>query len=305
MPISPTDALFATKPLSSPNGPARGPVHWNRPNPRRSLYRAGNGVDEDQFQWRFIARGITDTIRVTCFATPPRGLVAIDQSDWARHDADRLRFPNRGMVETDGNFQRIRSVSMASTVTETPDQELIDRCLAGRSEAFGLLVERYQHRLYGTLVHVVGSAEQARDVAQDAFLHAFEKLATFRGQSAFYSWLFRIALNAAVSARRKTARIHGSIDALREATGEEPLDGHGVAPWHAMHVSDRQRMVQRALADLPEEYRTALILKEMDELKYEEIAEILDVPIGTVRSRIHRARQELRSRLQVALQAEE
>jgi RNA polymerase sigma-70 factor (ECF subfamily) len=191
-------------------------------------------------------------------------------------------------------------------VTETPDQELIDRCLAGRSEAFGLLVERYQHRLYGTLVHVVGSAEQARDVAQDAFLHAFEKLSTFRGQSAFYSWLFRIALNAAVSARRKTSRIHGSIDATREATGDEPVDGHaGVAPWHALHVAERQRMVRQALAELPEEYRTALILKEMDELKYEEIAEILNIPIGTVRSRIHRARLELRSRLQVALQAEE
>lgn len=191
-------------------------------------------------------------------------------------------------------------------MTETPDQELIDRCLAGRSEAFGLLVERYQHRLYGTLVHVVGSAEQARDVAQDAFLHAFEKLATFRGQSAFYSWLFRIALNAAVSARRKTSRVHKSIDATREATGDEPIDGHaGAAPWHALHVADRQQMVRKALAELPEEYRTALILKEMDELKYGEIAEILDVPIGTVRSRIHRARQELRNRLQVALQAEE
>lgn len=194
----------------------------------------------------------------------------------------------------------------STTVIDPPDQELIDRCLAGRTEAFGLLVERYQHRLYGTLVHVVGSADQARDVAQDAFLHAFEKLATFRGQSAFYSWLFRIALNAAVSARRKTSRIQGSIDATREATGDEPVDGRsGAAPWHAMHVSDRQRLVRQALADLPDEYRTALVLKEMDELKYEQIAEILGVPIGTVRSRIHRARRELRSRLQVVLQAEE
>jgi RNA polymerase sigma-70 factor (ECF subfamily) len=192
------------------------------------------------------------------------------------------------------------------TVTDTPDQELIERCLAGRTEAFGLLVERYQHRLYGTLVHVVGSTDQARDVAQDAFLHAFEKLATFRGQSAFYSWLFRIALNAAVSARRKTSRIQGSIEAAREATGDEPVDGRdGAVPWHRLHVTDRQRMVQRALAELPEEYRTALVLKEMDELKYEEIAEILEIPIGTVRSRIHRARQELRGRLQTVLQAEE
>jgi len=191
-------------------------------------------------------------------------------------------------------------------VNDAPDQTLIDRCLAGQTEAFGVLVERYQHRLYGSLVHVVGSRDQAQDIAQDAFAHAFEKLSSFRGQSAFYSWLFRIALNAAVSARRKTRRISGSVDAHREATGAEPIDTRtSTAPDHAAHVADRQQLVQRALAQLPEEYRTALVLKEMDDLKYEEIADILGVPLGTVRSRIHRARQELRTRLQWALQAEE
>jgi RNA polymerase sigma-70 factor (ECF subfamily) len=191
-------------------------------------------------------------------------------------------------------------------VTDTPDQELIARCLAGQTQAFGLLVERYQHRLYGTLVHVVGSRELAVDVAQDAFLLAFEKLASFRGQSGFYSWLFRIALNAAASARRKHSRVNSSIDAAREAAGHEPSDGRPDSPPdHALEVADRQRLVRQALAELPEEFRTALILKEMDELKYEEIAEILNVPIGTVRSRIHRARQELRGKLQLAIQAEE
>jgi RNA polymerase sigma-70 factor (ECF subfamily) len=191
-------------------------------------------------------------------------------------------------------------------VNDAPDQHLIDQCLAGQTEAFGALVERYQHRLLGSLIHVTGSAEQAQDIAQDAFVHAFEKLSTFRGQSAFYSWLFRIALNAAVSARRKTKRVTGSIDAIREATGDEPIDGRpSSAPENATHVGDRQRLVQRALAQLPEEYRTALVLKEMDDLKYEEIADLLGVPLGTVRSRIHRARQELRARLQWAIQAEE
>jgi RNA polymerase sigma-70 factor, ECF subfamily len=191
-------------------------------------------------------------------------------------------------------------------VNDAPDQQLIDDCLAGQTEAFGLLVERYQHRLFGSLVHVTGSTEQAQDIAQDAFVHAFEKLSTFRGQSAFYSWLFRIALNAAVSARRKTRRVTGSIDAIREATGDEPVDGRpSAAPENASDVGDRQRLVRRALAQLPEEYRTALVLKEMDDLKYEEIADLLGVPLGTVRSRIHRARQELRARLQWVLQAEE
>jgi RNA polymerase sigma-70 factor (ECF subfamily) len=191
-------------------------------------------------------------------------------------------------------------------VSDTPDQDLIDSCLAGRREAFGLLVERYQHRLYGSLVHVTGSTEQARDIAQDAFVHAFEKLSTFRGQSQFYSWLFRIALNAAISAQRKTQRVTGSVDAVKEATGQEPVDGRaGAVPWDRLETQERQMLVQRALAELPEEYRAALVLKEMDDLKYEEIAAVLQVPLGTVRSRIHRARQELRARLQIALRAEE
>lgn len=191
-------------------------------------------------------------------------------------------------------------------MNDASDQHLIDQCLAGQTDAFGQLVERYQYRLFGSLVHVIGSADDAQDVAQDAFVQAFEKLGTFRGQSAFYSWLFRIALNAAVSAKRKTRRVTGSVDAIREATGDEPVDKNtSSSPDNAAHVGDRQRLVRRALAQLPEEYRTALVLKEMDDLKYEEIAEILGVPLGTVRSRIHRARQELRMRLQWAMQAEE
>ncbi len=186
------------------------------------------------------------------------------------------------------------------------DQELIDRCLTGRREAFGLLVERYQHRLYHGLLHVLGSAEDAQDVAQDAFVNAFEKLASFKGQAAFYSWLFRIALNAAVSAKRKTRRMSVSVEARREASGLEPTDENpSNEPSHAMHVSDRQRLVQQALGELSEEFRTALVLKEMDGMSYEEIASIVDVPLGTVRSRIHRARLELRAKLGMLLRPEE
>ncbi|MBI1348950.1 sigma-70 family RNA polymerase sigma factor [bacterium] len=191
-------------------------------------------------------------------------------------------------------------------MNNSPDHELIHCCLNGDRGAFGLLVERYQHRLYGSLVHVTGSADQAQDVAQEAFVHAYEKLGTFRGQSAFYSWLFRIALNAAVSARRKAQRVTGSVDAIREATGQEPVDGRtGSAPWESLETAERQQMVQRALGQLSEEYRTALVLKEMDDMKYEEIAEVLQVPIGTVRSRIHRARMELKTQLEVMLRREE
>ena len=179
-----------------------------------------------------------------------------------------------------------------------PDDDLIAECLHGQTQAFGDLVMRYQNRLFNTLVSVLGSVDDAHDVAQEAFVSAFQKLNTFRGQSAFYSWLFRIALNAAVSQKRKHHRVPVSIDAAREQSGVEPIDRHPAArPEHALETSERQVAVRAALAELAEEFRTALVLKEMDNLSYEEIAEIVGCPIGTVRSRIHRARTELREKL--------
>jgi RNA polymerase sigma-70 factor (ECF subfamily) len=179
-----------------------------------------------------------------------------------------------------------------------PDHELIAECLSGQTHAFGDLVARYQNRLFNTLVSVLGSVDDAHDVAQEAFVNAFQKLNTFRGHSAFYSWLFRIALNSAVSQKRKQRAVV-SIDAARDQSGDEPIDRHPAArPEHALETNERQMAVRAALAELAEEFRTALILKEMEDLSYEEISEIVGCPIGTVRSRIHRARAELRVKLQ-------
>jgi RNA polymerase sigma-70 factor (ECF subfamily) len=190
-------------------------------------------------------------------------------------------------------------------VNQTSDQTLIDSCLAGRREAFGQLVERYQNRLFHSLVHLLGSTEDAQDAAQDAFVHAFEKLGTYRGQSQFYSWLFRIAFNTAISTKRKTRRMSVSLEARRDASGIEPSDVNPSAePSFAMDVSDRQRLVQQALAELSEEFRTAIVLKEIDGMSYDEIADVIQVPLGTVRSRIHRARLELREKLAVLLRSE-
>lgn len=186
------------------------------------------------------------------------------------------------------------------------DQTLIDECLAGQRESFGILVERYQHRLFNSLLHVIGSAEDAQDVAQEAFTHAFQKLASFKGQAAFYSWLFRIAFNAAVSAKRKTRRMTASVEARREESGLDPMDDDPASePSYAMHISDRQRIVRKTLSELSVEFRTALVLKEIDGMSYEEIAGVVDVPLGTVRSRIHRARIELRVTLSLLLSPEE
>lgn len=179
-----------------------------------------------------------------------------------------------------------------------PDQQLIAECLEGQTHVFGDLVVRHQDRLYNMLVHTLGSAEDARDVVQEAFVSAFQKLHTFRGRSAFYSWLFRIAMNSAASRKRKKSRVSVSYDAIRAQSGLEPADPHPENhPGFSAEVAERQSAVRTALAELPEEFRSALVLKEMEGLKYEEIAEIVGCPIGTVRSRIHRARTELKSRL--------
>lgn len=185
------------------------------------------------------------------------------------------------------------------------DRALIDRCLAGETDAYGRLVHRYQDRLYGTLVHLLGSTQDAYDVAQDTFLLAWQNLATFRGDSAFYSWLFRIAHNAAVSFRRRNRRPVRSLDPNSEQPGDDPVDPRlTLDPASGMVTDERRRIVQDALAELPEEYRTVLVLKELDGLRYEEIASLIGCPVGTVRSRIHRARTELRDKLTRALKSE-
>lgn len=146
---------------------------------------------------------------------------------------------------------------------------------------------------------MLGSVEDARDVAQEAFVQAYQKLDSFRGQSAFYSWLFRIALNSSVDHHRRQRRPTVSIDAAREQTGAEPTDLHpDTSPSFSIERTERQKLVQMALSKLSPEYRQVLILKEMEDMKYEEIAAAVKIPVGTVRSRIHRGRAELKDILE-------
>lgn len=182
------------------------------------------------------------------------------------------------------------------------DAQLIDETLAGRSVAFGQLVTRYQDRLFNTVVHVVGCHEEARDVVQEAFVQAFMKLDTFQRSAAFYTWLYRIALNMAISRQRRRKPM-ASVDQAREVTGSEPVGRDG-APAERIEQQERIEQVQQALAAVGEEHRAVLVLREIEGRAYEEIAEILDLPIGTVRSRLHRARAELRQQLKDVLQEE-
>lgn len=196
---------------------------------------------------------------------------------------------------------------MDAPILITDDQLLIERCRSGHPEAFGDLVSKYQRRLVRTLSSLLGNGHDALDVAQDAFLKAYLNLESFRGDAAFYSWLFRIAWNGAATLRRKQrVRASASLDAIREMSGIEPDDASSTSdPTRALQTSEDQQLLRQSLNELGEDYRTALILKEIEGLSYEEIAKLTDCPIGTVRSRIHRARQELRAKLDRSLKAVE
>jgi len=175
------------------------------------------------------------------------------------------------------------------------DAQLVEAALAGDRDAFGDLVARYQDRLFNTLLRVVGSHEDAADAVQDAFVQAYTKLESFRGASQFYTWLYRIAMNVALS-RQRRRRPTASLDHAKESAGEEPLaaaDG----PEETVLSQERIQHVQAALADLGDEHRQILVLREIDGCAYEEIAEILELPVGTVRSRIFRARVQLKEKL--------
>ena len=179
------------------------------------------------------------------------------------------------------------------------DHRLIAECLQGDTAAFGVLVHRHQDRLYNSVYRMVGNAEDAYDVVQEAFLNAYQSLESFKGDSLFFTWLYRIAVNTAISLKRKQRAVV-SIDTARNgAQGIEPPDPSDLSrPGHAMEQAEQQRRIQAALSRLSPEHRAVLVMKDMEGQKYENMAEVLQVPIGTIRSRLHRARLELRELLE-------
>jgi RNA polymerase sigma-70 factor (ECF subfamily) len=189
------------------------------------------------------------------------------------------------------------------------DAQLIGQALAGQTAAFGQLVQKYQDRLYNTVVHVAGNAEDAKDVVQEAFVQAFLKLESFQGASAFYTWLYRIAFNvAATHHRRRGAMRSAERVALAEGRLRNSAEGHPQSPpdgpCEQLEREERCRQVRQAISSLAEEHRVVLVLREIDGCCYETIAEVLDLPVGTVRSRLHRARMQLREQLKEVLAVE-
>lgn len=180
------------------------------------------------------------------------------------------------------------------SATATEDAELIERAQTGSSDAFGELVQRHQDRLYNMLYRMSHNHADAADWTQAAFLKAFQALDRFDGRAGFYTWLYRIATNLAITEFRTRRR--RATTSTEFAPGTEPVapsDG----PNERVELREMHERTARALADLPEDYRAAVVLKDIEGLDYAAIADILEVPIGTVRSRIHRGRTLLQQTL--------
>jgi RNA polymerase sigma-70 factor (ECF subfamily) len=181
------------------------------------------------------------------------------------------------------------------------DTELVSRFQRGERQAFEGIVLRYQARIYSLCLRWLGEPEVAEEVAQDVFVALFRSLPTFRGDSSLSTFVFRIAVNHCKNKRvYRHRRAHGRHDALGPAGTDEDLPERDVADETA--ATDRgtiqgeaARIVTRALAELDDDHRQILVLRDVDDLSYEEIADLLDLPRGTVKSRIHRARAELAS----------
>ena len=185
------------------------------------------------------------------------------------------------------------------------DKQLVARVQKGDSRAFDMLVLKYQHRIFGLISRYVHDADEVQDVAQEAFIKAYRALPKFRGDSAFYTWLYRIAINTAknylVSRSRRPPGSDVEVeDAEYYASGTALHEIE--TPESALFGAELKAVVETAIRELPEDLRTAVTLREFDGLSYEDIADIMDCPIGTVRSRIFRAREAIDSQVKEQLE---
>ncbi len=189
---------------------------------------------------------------------------------------------------------------------QSVDRELVERVQRGDKKAFDLLVLKYQQKIMKLISRYIRDPHEVQDVAQEAFVKAYRALAKFRGDSAFYTWLYRIAINTAKNHLVAQGRRPPDTD----IDAEEAVMFNGSAglrenesPEHLALKDEIERTIYEAIDELPEDLRTAITLREMEGLSYEEIATAMDCPIGTVRSRIFRAREAIDKRLKPLLEA--
>ena len=187
---------------------------------------------------------------------------------------------------------------------EAGDIALVRRVQKGDKAAFDALVLKYQHKVLKLVQRYVRNPAEAEDIAQEAFIKAYRALPAFRGDSAFYTWLYRIAINTAKNALVSNRR--RPVDFDLDLQDPEQYDRHarlkeGDTPEGVLLTEEIRSVVERAMEQLPEDLRTAIVLRELEGLSYEEIAEAMDCPVGTVRSRIFRAREAIDRKLKPLL----
>ncbi len=179
------------------------------------------------------------------------------------------------------------------------DKQLVERVQRGDKRAYDLLVLKYQHKIVGLVGRYLRDQDEVQDVTQEAFIKAYRALPRFRGDSAFYTWLYRIAINTAknhlVSRSRRPPDTDVDVD-MEEGMHQESLSD-AVNPENSLATDQLEAVVYKAIEDLAEDLKVAVTLREFEGLSYEEIAEVMDCPVGTVRSRIFRAREAIEKKI--------
>ena len=189
--------------------------------------------------------------------------------------------------------------------TNLLDAELVKRVQAGDTGAFDLLVQKYQHKVINLVGRFVSDYAECQDIAQDAFIKAYRAINGFRGDSQFYTWLYRIAANTAknhlASRARKSLGYTVDVDDAQHFEGESGLKEYA-NPENLLLTDEIRQTIFTAIEKLPDDLKSAITLREIDGLSYEEIADVMDCPIGTVRSRIFRARDVIDKELRPLLE---
>ena len=185
-------------------------------------------------------------------------------------------------------------------LTATTDEQIVERALGGDRDAFGELVRRWERKIYALTAGFLGSPEDARDATQETFIAAYRNLQGFRGEAKVSSWLHRIAVNQCISRQRRTrVRPETALEEELEARGERFLStADHASPAREAESKQRAEAVQRAVASLPPELREVVLMKEFEGLTFQEIADALQVPLSTVKSRLYTALKQLRMRLE-------
>ena len=185
------------------------------------------------------------------------------------------------------------------TEESVTDKQLVERVQRGDKRAYDLLVLKYQHKIVGLVGRYLRDQDEVQDVTQEAFIKAYRALPRFRGDSAFYTWLYRIAINTAknhlVSRSRRPPDTDVDVD-MEEGMHQESLSD-AVNPENSLATDQLEAVVFKAIDDLAEDLKVAVTLREFEGLSYEEIAEVMDCPVGTVRSRIFRAREAIEKKI--------